>query len=401
MHRGTPSPTRTLLVEGWRGINHSYALANQYQLLELMKLPGLRLLHADLPFAFPHWSRATHHPGLPEDDMARIDAIPPPGDEAVDCVFRICSPFRTGPPGDARRTVTFMITELGLTPGSFDAAARPEAFTRDANRIVTSTAWSRDRIVEWGFAPERIDVVPLGVDPAAFHPVTEAERAASRAALGIGDDETVLLNVGIPAWNKGIDVLLRAYATLRRAGRKLRLIVKDQRDVYGVTLDQVIRNLGPSCPELLEASTLGGISLVTAGMGRDRLRLLYGVADAYVSPYRAEGFNLPVLEAIACGRPVIVTEGGATDAFCPREVALRVPGTPGARLEGGAVARFIEPDLAAVMDAIDVVIAGGGLDSAAQTRARNELLPRFSWPAAARAVSEITVGLPSSLALAG
>lgn len=401
MQRGTEPPARTLLVEGWRGINHSYALANQYQLLELMKLPGLRLRHTDLPFAFPHWSRATHHPGLPDADMALIDALPPPADEPVDCVFRICSPFRTGPHDDRRRTVTFMITELGLTPGSFVVGAEREAFTRGTNRIVTSTTWSRDRIAEWGFSPERIDVVPLGVDAAAFYPVTAAERAASRTALGIADDETVLLNVGIPAWNKGIDVLLRAYAKLRRGGRKLRLIVKDQRDVYGVTLDQVIRNLGPSCPELLDASSLGAISLVTAGMGRDRLRLLYGVADAYVSPYRAEGFNLPVLEAIACGTPVIVTDGGATDAFCPAHVALRVPGRAGARVESGAVARFIEPDLAAVMDAIDAVAAGNALDHGAQTRARNELLRRFSWPAAARALAEITVGLPQPLALAG
>jgi glycosyltransferase involved in cell wall biosynthesis len=47
----------------------------------------------------------------------------------------------------------------------------------------------------------------------------------------------------------------------------------------------------------------------------DELRLVYGAADLYVSPYRAEGFNLPVLEAMACGTRVLVTEGGATDDF--------------------------------------------------------------------------------------
>ena len=45
---------RTLLVEGWRGINHSFALINQHQILALAQLPGLRLYHHDLPFAFAH-----------------------------------------------------------------------------------------------------------------------------------------------------------------------------------------------------------------------------------------------------------------------------------------------------------------------------------------------------------
>ena len=46
-----------------------------------------------------------------------------------------------------------------------------------------------------------------------------------------------------------------------------------------------------------------------------KMAMLYQAADVYVSPYRAEGFNLPVLEAAACGVPIICTRGGATDDF--------------------------------------------------------------------------------------
>lgn len=392
--------SKNLLIEGWRGINHSFALVNQYQILEMTKLPGLRLFHEDLPFAFSHWSRTTHGSGLPDESAARIDALPPQGDTKVDCVFRICAPFRTGLAGDQRKTVTFMITELGLSQTSFHAEARQDAFLENDNRIITSTAWSRDRIAEWGFAEDRIDVVPLGVDCAAFYPLSEAERATNRAALGFDDDETVLLNIGIPAWNKGIDVLLRAFAVLRGAGRKVRLVVKDQRDIYGVTLDQAIRSLAPTCPELLEASTLAAISLVDGPMPRGQLRLLYGIADAYVSPYRAEGFNLPVLEAIACGTAVIVTAGGSTDGFCPSSVALHVPGVMGARIDRGSVARYIEPDAGELVGAIDSIIEGRGLDRAAQANARPNLLRQFSWPEAARRIAEITVGLCPSSTLA-
>ena len=46
-----------------------------------------------------------------------------------------------------------------------------------------------------------------------------------------------------------------------------------------------------------------------------RMAELYQVADAYVTPYACEGFNLPALEAAACGLPLICTRGGPTDEF--------------------------------------------------------------------------------------
>ncbi len=51
---------------------------------------------------------------------------------------------------------------------------------------------------------------------------------------------------------------------------------------------------------------------------------LYQTSDAYIAPYSAEGFNLPVLEAIASGLPVICTRGGPTDDFTTDDFALRV-----------------------------------------------------------------------------
>jgi glycosyltransferase involved in cell wall biosynthesis len=48
---------------------------------------------------------------------------------------------------------------------------------------------------------------------------------------------------------------------------------------------------------------------------------LYNAADCYLSPYLAEGFNLPALESIACGTPVIVSKGGPTDDFTDDRVA--------------------------------------------------------------------------------
>src|SRR5262249_35853146 len=80
----------------------------------------------------------------------------------------------------------------------------------------------------------------------------------------------------------------------------------------------------------LSRITYIGESLSFAEMAR-----LYDLADCYVSPYYAEGFNMPVLEAAACGLPVICTAGGATDDFTTPDFALRIDSKP-ARVPSGA-----------------------------------------------------------------
>ena len=54
---------------------------------------------------------------------------------------------------------------------------------------------------------------------------------------------------------------------------------------------------------------------VTQDMTPRQLGALYNLADAYISPYHAEAFNMPVLEAMACGLPIVVPIGGATADF--------------------------------------------------------------------------------------
>ena len=386
-----------LLIEGWRGVNHSFALVNQCQILELLKLPGVQLFHRDLPFAMAHWNAKALDAGFSAHDSQRIAALDAPGDQVVDCVYRITSPFRSEV-ADARPTTTFMVTEMGLSARSFEPGTDLGFFTRAGNSIVTPTRWSRDRLVEHGLDADRIRVIPHGVRSDTFYPLGADERAANRGNLGIAPDEVVFLNLGAALWNKGVDALLLAFARLRQRHGHVKLILKDQRGLYGVSVEQTVAQQAAQHPMLFSAETLAAIRVVPVNLNQAQLRLMYGVADCYVSPYRAEGFNLPVLEAIACGTAAVVTDGGATDDFCDADVALRVTSTPGThdRQAPGAnpaeVARYREPDAEALVEAMEAFCHGPAISPAAFARGRERLVQRLTWESVTRSLYGVLQG---------
>jgi glycosyltransferase involved in cell wall biosynthesis len=369
-----------LLIEGWRASNQSLSIVNQFQALALLRRPDVTLFHRDLPAPFDGGVAGASGPGFPAEDALRLDKLARHAGEPVDAVYRIVAPC-AAPADDARRTVSFMVTELGLGPSSFAPDTDLSWFTRDENLIVTPSVWSAERIVEAGFEADRVRIVPHGVDQTLFFPLAAEQRADVRARLGFRPDETVFLNIGGPFWNKGVDILLEAFALLRARGRRIRLVLKDQSNVYGMGMSNLIAEVGARRPELLIPETLGAISVISGPLDFAQMRELYAGADAYVSPYRAEGFNLPVLEAMACGAPVIVTTGGATDDFCPEPLAIRLPSQAGIlpAEPGFAPRRFVQPRLEGLVEAMEHVCQARGVRPEGSDLARAALLHRFSW----------------------
>lgn len=279
-----------------------------------------------MPWAMAHWNRDDHDSGFDSEESGLINALTDIPESQADCVYRIATPLH--PPGDqAHKTISFAVTELGYDQGNLKAPEHSlAAFTRDDNRIVTPSRWSRDRLIDFGFDEGGVRVIRHGVNLVTNHPATREELLTQRAALGIQAECVIFLNVGVPTWNKGIDLLLRAFANIHRSHPHTRLILKDARALYGLPVDTVLQEVNREYPGLLNADVLKAIHVIPANMTQAALRQLYAFVDWYVSPYRAEGFNLPVLEAQACGTPVIVTSGGATDDFCNTDAAWKIPG---------------------------------------------------------------------------
>lgn len=168
------------------------------------------------------------------------------------------------------------------------------------SHFVADSSSTRDDLVElFGVAPERITVVPLGIDHARFHPVDDPERlAAVRRAHGI--PERFVLYVG-SLYSRKIGNLLPAFArvTERPAGRDLALVVVGGRAESSASHQPV--------HEQVRALGLADRVIFTGPVPDDHVPALMSAATlfAYVSFY--EGFGLTPLEAMACGAPVVTS----------------------------------------------------------------------------------------------
>ena len=388
MHDNSSGPVgrqKFLAVQGWTGINHSYAMVNQYQLLAMLQEPEVKLAHRQMPLFDSRWTQAKNDSGFVETEREAISAIPEWIDQTPDATYRIHSPCTVAT--SAHREITFMVTEIGLDARSFEPEMDIAGYVAQGNLVVTPSRWSRDRIIEYGFPASSVYVIPHGVDTSKFKLLPPEERRKARESLGYTEDDVVFLNVGAPIWNKGMDMIIQAFFQLRQTHKNARLMIKDQQSLYGLSAVEMIRNLAGSGAITIDNDSVESIRVLPNTINLFQLSSLYNVADCYLSPYRAEGFNLPVIEAIACGTPVIVTEGGATDDFCNDYVGYKVPGrkVTNSMINDTKIGAYIDPDRDELLQRMQHVAKNGSSrDGRTFAFGRTTLLEQFSWGRAAR-----------------
>ncbi len=314
-----------IIIEGWRFLPHSYAIANQFQMLEMLKRPQLEIYHQDMPYISTSWEPITGlFPQNEETALRNIPHLSP--QQPADATLRMYAPFNLNS-STTNRTATFACNEWGIVTKSIikgmGVKSFAEAHTQSDTIIITPSHWSKEGFIRSGAEESRVVVVPLGVNPNIYHPLPIDERNTLRQKFGI-DNCFVFLNVGVMCnSSQGIGRLLKAFATIVEYYPATKLILKGRDAIF------------PSRDSIAKA---GKVALTDTEMERIKSRIiyygqtlsflelaqLYQIADAYVSPYLAEGFNLPVLEAAACGLPVICTRGGPTDDFTNPNFALAI-----------------------------------------------------------------------------
>jgi D-inositol-3-phosphate glycosyltransferase len=197
--------------------------------------------------------------------------------------------------------------------GSREPQARIDAERRiiaAADRILALTAADRDLMSRlYGVSPERVAVIPAGVDTGLFRPL---DKAQARQALGL-DRQKVLLFVGRIEPLKGIDILLRAVPILEEH-RRVRVLIAGA-DSYS---DDESLPDGGSEQSRLESLARGlGLADAVSFLGpveHERLPLYYSAADVCVIPSFYESFGMVAVEAMASGTPVVASRVGGLQA---------------------------------------------------------------------------------------
>lgn len=319
---------QSIIVEGWRFLPHSYAIANQFQLLEMLKRPQLKIYHQDAPYISQDWQTVSGlHPTEAEEKLREIPA--PNIDQVASATLRMVAPWNLAP-SNSKKTAVFACTEWGAVTQSIIRGMKikslADAHGNSDSMIITASDWSKQGFIRSGAIPERVKVVPLGVDPQIYFPLNTTEKLQLRQQMGVKADDFIFLNVGLMCnHSQGIGYLLRAFAKLieRYPGRSLKLILKG-RDAIFPSQDSIRQASHAVLTEQEIEAVRSRIIYVGKTLTFTELAQIYQIADVYVSPYIAEGFNLPVLEAIACGLPVICTAGGPTDDFIHPDFALPI-----------------------------------------------------------------------------
>lgn len=226
--------------------------------------------------------------------------------------------------------VTARGTDINLIP-QFE---RPRQLilraARDADGIITVCNALKDEMVQLGVAPDNIVPLRNGVDLERFQPV---DRAQARATLGLAPGRFTLLSVGLLDPRKAHDLIIRALPMLPDVDLLIAGIGPERKN-----LEQLARELGVQA----RVKLLGAVP-------QTELKTYYNAADALVLASSREGWANVLLEAMACGTPVVASNvWGTPEVVAAPEAGVLMPErTPAGLVQALTRLRADYPDHAA------------------------------------------------------
>ena len=229
----------------------------------------------------------------------------------------------------------------------------PRSVARAVHVLADSVATKNDVVELFGTQPDKITVLYGGVD-ARFASVQEPDRlAAVRARYGIGQGPFIL-GIGTIQPRKNYRRLIQAFADLNPSASGLQLVIAGGK---GWMYDQIfaeVKQLG-----------LEGHVIFPGFVDDDDLPALYSAAEMLAYPSIYEGFGLPILEAMACGTPVVTSRTSSLPELA------------------GDAALLVEPtDVAAIADAMRRLRQDAGLRSQLVAQGFGQAR-KFTWEKAA------------------
>ena len=390
-----------ILVEGWTKYPHSYCIVNVYQLVALLKIPDAKIYLREVDPYRAEWPAYKSLAGLmvTDEEWTALEAIEKYTDGTeIDVIYRISFPHDMKPSPEHKPVAVFYTAEfrkldqVNFVAASGNFAHFCELVKKGKIAAITPSNWSLcafgDTVVK---AKSKygnfIKVIPHGVDVSKYFPDADG-RKKFRTALNIAPTDIVFLNVGAMTGNKNIVSIIKAFYEISRHHENVRLLFKGINSLY-----QCERSIYQSLELLAKSKEIDAkifqecvgnkITYLDGAMGYHSIRELYNAADCYVCPYIAEGFNMPALEAQACGIPVIAPRGGPTDDFLHDECTMWLPSEEIINPSNGYHMLQTTPaDLERAM--LQIVTNGAEITNKASSMGPAHVEANYSWDVVAR-----------------
>lgn len=241
--------------------------------------------------------------------------------------------------------------------------------------VVAMSQFGYQEILAHGYPADRLSMIPHGVDTRIFHPLMSAERKAVRTAAEV-DGKYVMCFVGTNSPRKRLDLLLKVFKRVIEivGGEKLLLLLKTGEsgayDLYAM---------------LKEMDLLGKVQVQTENLDSEGMSSFYSMCDLYVTAAEAEGFGVPLIEAMACGLPIVAGDHTTSKEIVGQAGTLVPCGSEMQKLYGYDIERYppeIEPMALAIVEHFNMAHRGMTID---RSLIRNHVVRNFS--------KEISIGL--------
>ncbi len=217
--------------------------------------------------------------------------------------------FETFIPPEAGHYIACRTSDFGPYPRNW-----ADKIQKEFDQLWVYTDWIAEQARASGIDPDFIRVVPLGIDPKLF-------RADGPRSSYIPPDDFTFLFVGGAVLRKGIDTMIKAYQSAFSASDKVSLLIKgNSQNLHYQGFNDVEEILADS-----DIKDPPNIIHIDDHLDDAELAAMFRSCDVGVFPYRAEGFALPIAEAMASGTPAIVPQFGACLDFCTEATSFFVP----------------------------------------------------------------------------
>ena len=230
---------------------------------------------------------------------------------------------------------------------------------RNASKVIALTKREAEQYKKMGVNEDKIKIVPNGIDLSEYKNLPK--KGEFRKKYSISDDEKVILYLGRIHKIKGIDLLIKSFADLSKELKDVKLVIVGPDDGFLSTLKKQINDL-KIADKILFIGPLYELDKLEA----------YVDVDVYVLPSVYEAFPVTVLEACACGTPVIVTDRCGISDFVDTKVGY-----------------VVEYNTGQLRDAIFKILSDRGLRERLGESGRKLVMEELGWAEVVEKVEDV------------